>query len=120
MIISVCVLVMNISVNFQLNHDIYIKTYTMRKSDKMKNFKQANLIAEQRYLLSKGIITENEFNAILLEAKKRYSPMNPWDDESDPEQDNNDNDDDDDDSIEPYDNDDIGEKGRNLEFGGQD
>jgi hypothetical protein len=91
----------------------------MRKSDKMKNFKQANLIAEQRYLLSKGIITENEFNAILLEAKKRYSPMNPWDDESDPEQDDK-YDDDDDDSIEPPYNDDIGEKGRNLEFGGQD
>lgn len=89
----------------------------MRKSDKMKNFKQANLIAEQRYLLSKGIITENEFNAILLEAKKRLSPMNPWDDESDPEKEDKY---DDDDSKEPYDNDDIGEKGRNLEFGGQD
>ena len=120
MIISDCVLVMSILVNFPLKHDIYIKIYTMRKSDKMKNFKQVNLIAEQRYLLDKGVITEDEFNAIIEEGKKRVSPMNPWDDESDPEQDNDNNDDDDDDSKEPEDNDDIGERGRNLEFGGQD
>ena len=31
----------------------------MRKSDKLKNFKKVNLIAEQRYLVSKGIITES-------------------------------------------------------------
>lgn len=31
----------------------------MRKSDKLKNFKKVNLITEQRYLESKGIVTES-------------------------------------------------------------
>ena len=35
----------------------------MRKSDKLKNFKKANLLVENRYLESKGIITES-FNEI--------------------------------------------------------
>ena len=31
----------------------------MRKSDKKKNFLKVNLLAEQRYLQSKGIVTES-------------------------------------------------------------
>ena len=31
----------------------------MRKSDKLKNFKKVNLLAEQRYLQSKGLVTES-------------------------------------------------------------
>ena len=31
----------------------------MRKSDKLKNFKKVNLLVEQRYLESKGIVTES-------------------------------------------------------------
>jgi len=33
----------------------------MRKSDKLKNFKKVNLLVEQRYLESKGIVTESHF-----------------------------------------------------------
>jgi hypothetical protein len=93
----------------------------MRKSDKIKNFKQANLVAEQRYLLGKGIITEAEFNTILLEAKKRhYYSSDPQDDPYDPEEEDG-NEEEDEDGREPEEGDpDIGERGRNLEFGGED
>jgi hypothetical protein len=37
----------------------------MRKSDKLKNIQKANMLAEQRYLLSKGFITETD-NELLL------------------------------------------------------
>ena len=91
----------------------------MRKSDKIKNFKQANLVAEQRYLLGKGIITEAEFNATLLEAKKKFYYSNdPQDDPYDPE-DAGGEEEEEEDSREPEERDpDIGERGRNLEFGG--
>lgn len=35
----------------------------MRKSDKLKNFKKINLIVENRYLESKGIVPESSYNA---------------------------------------------------------
>ena len=35
----------------------------MRKSDKLKNFKKVNLLTEQRYLQSKGVISESVYNA---------------------------------------------------------
>jgi hypothetical protein len=40
----------------------------MRKSDKLKNFKKVNLLAEQRYLQSKGIVTESVIEPSLEEA----------------------------------------------------
>jgi hypothetical protein len=93
----------------------------MRKSDKIKNLKQANLVAEQRYLLGKGIITETEFNATLLEDKKRYYYSD--DPQDAPDYDDEEEEEDDDDNFrEPEEGDpnDIGVKGRNLEFGGED
>jgi hypothetical protein len=92
----------------------------MRKLDKIKNLKQANLVVEQRYLLGKGIITEAEFNATLLEDKKRhYYSDDPQDA---PDYDDDDEEYEDDSFREPEEGDpnDIGVKGRNLEFGGED
>jgi len=39
----------------------------MRKSDKLKNFKKVNLLVEQRYLQSKGLVTESYINPELEE-----------------------------------------------------
>ncbi len=44
----------------------------MRKSDKMKNFKQANLIAEQLYLKNKGIVNESS------RYDNKFTDFNEW------------------------------------------
>ena len=57
----------------------------MRKSDKLKNFKKVNLLAEQRYLESKGIViesvidmwvnlkpTESLYNALISNPNERW------------------------------------------------
>ena len=63
----------------------------MRKFDKTKNLNKANILAEQRYLVSKGLISENERTSMseflgdvtdnvdtLLKMFSKYEPNNSW------------------------------------------
>jgi hypothetical protein len=49
----------------------------MRRFDKNKNIKKANLLAEQRHLQSKGLINENDSEDWELEDRKQQYGINP-------------------------------------------
>jgi hypothetical protein len=49
----------------------------MRRFDKKDNIRKANLLAEQRYLQSKGLISENGYEDWELEDKKQQYGINP-------------------------------------------
>jgi len=43
----------------------------MRRRDKIKNIQKANILAEQRYLQSKGLISENiKYNSSIINGEK--------------------------------------------------
>jgi len=50
-------------------NEVEQKRNTMRKFDKNKNIKKANLLAEQRHLESKGLIKEEEYNIDSIKAQ---------------------------------------------------
>lgn len=54
----------------------------MRRFDKNKNIKKANLLVEQRYLNSKGLINENDSEDWDLEDRKQQYGINPEIDQS--------------------------------------
>jgi len=49
----------------------------MRRFDKNENIRKANLLAEQRYLASKGVINENDSEDWELEDRKQQYDINP-------------------------------------------
>jgi len=49
----------------------------MRRFDKNENIRKANLLAEQRYLASKGLINENDSEDWELEDRKQQYGINP-------------------------------------------
>ena len=49
----------------------------MRRFDKNENIKKANLLAEQRHLQSKGLISENDSEDTELESRRQEYDMNP-------------------------------------------
>lgn len=50
----------------------------MRKSDKLKNFKKANLLAENRYLESKGLVKDTIRNSNIGLDESNYTPHNEY------------------------------------------
>jgi hypothetical protein len=49
----------------------------MRRFDKNENIRKANMLAEQRYLKSKGLISENDSEDWELEDRKKQYGINP-------------------------------------------